>query len=595
MTQFNALATGENPKIVARSLYWQGWSITAISEMVGQPRTTVDSWKKADRWDEAKPLDRVEGTLEARMVQLIWKDSKEGKDFKELDLLGRQMERIAKIEKYQQSGKQSDLNSNLSARGRKQGQKQASNVICEEHIELFKTAFNDCLFDYQKVWYRAGLTNRIRNLLKSRQIGATWYFAREAFIDAIETGRNQIFLSASKNQARVFREYIITWAKEVAGIELTGEVMTLTVQTNGQEYYPSLYFLGTNSRTAQSYHGNVYMDEYFWIHKFTEFRKVASGMAMHKKWRQTYISTPSSKQHQAYKFWTGEHFNRGKSKENRINVDISHGNLASGKLCDDKQWRQIVNVYDAMNGGCDLFDIDDLRMEYSDDEFNNLLMCEFIDDTLSAFSVLEMQSCMIDTVEEWLDWKPYTPKPLGNKPVWVGYDPSLSRDSAALVVIAAPDTVGGVLRGIEKIQFKDPDFESQANVIKSICDKYNVEYLAIDKTGLGVGVYQSVQKFYPNVVGLDYNPILKQEFVLKAKDVIKKKRLQFDYGWTDVVAAFCSIHKGMTDSERMITYKADRSEETGHADLAWAMMHALHHEPLAIAQGESESTLEIYE
>ena len=73
MTQFNALATGENPKIAARSLYWQGWSITAISEMVGQPRTTVDSWKKADRWDEAKPLDRVEGTLEARMVQLIWK------------------------------------------------------------------------------------------------------------------------------------------------------------------------------------------------------------------------------------------------------------------------------------------------------------------------------------------------------------------------------------------------------------------------------------------------------------------------------------------------------------------------------------------
>ena len=119
--------------------------------------------------------------------------------------------------------------------------------------------------------------------------------------------------------------------------------------------------------------------------------------------------------------------------------------------------------------------------------------------------------------------------------------------------------------------------------------------MAIDKTGLGVGVYQSVQKFYPAVVGLDYNPMLKQEFVLKAKDVIKKKRLQFDYSWTDVVAAFCSIHKGMTDSERMITYKADRSEETGHADLAWAMMHALHHEPLAIAQGESESTLEIYE
>lgn len=27
----------------------------------------------------------------------------------------------------------------------------------------------------------------------------------------------------------------------------------------------TLYFLGTNARTAQSYHGNLYLDEYFWI------------------------------------------------------------------------------------------------------------------------------------------------------------------------------------------------------------------------------------------------------------------------------------------------------------------------------------------
>jgi uncharacterized protein YjcR len=38
------------------------------------------------------------------------------------------------------------------------------------------------------VWYEAGLAERIRNILKSRQIGATWYFAREAFIDALTTG-----------------------------------------------------------------------------------------------------------------------------------------------------------------------------------------------------------------------------------------------------------------------------------------------------------------------------------------------------------------------------------------------------------------------
>ena len=41
------------------------------------------------------------------------------------------------------------------------------------------------------------LHQRIRNILKSRQIGATYYFAGEAFEQAVLTGDPQIFLSAS--------------------------------------------------------------------------------------------------------------------------------------------------------------------------------------------------------------------------------------------------------------------------------------------------------------------------------------------------------------------------------------------------------------
>ena len=36
----------------------------------------------------------------------------------------------------------------------------------------------------------------------------------------------------------------------------------------------------------------------------------------------------------------------------------------------------------------------------------------------------------------------------------------------------------------------------------------------------------------------------------------------------------------MTPSGRQITFEAGRSEETSHADLAWAVMHALDNEPL---------------
>jgi hypothetical protein len=110
-------------------------------------------------------------------------------------------------------------------------------------------------------------------------------------------------------------------------------------------------------------------------------RKVASGMAIHAKWRQTYFSTPSSLAHEAYPFWSGALFNRGRRKEDHIRVDVSYANLRHGRRCADGQWRQIVTVEDAIAGGCNLFDIAQLRLEYSDADFENLLMCGFIDDT----------------------------------------------------------------------------------------------------------------------------------------------------------------------------------------------------------------------
>ncbi|MCO6524751.1 MAG: terminase family protein [Candidatus Schmidhempelia sp.] len=69
------------------------------------------------------------------------------------------------------------------------------------------------------------------------------FFAQEGTIDAANTGRNQIFLSASKSQALQFRQYIIDFFHGI-DMELKGEAI----------YFPHndarLYFLGTNSKTA---------------------------------------------------------------------------------------------------------------------------------------------------------------------------------------------------------------------------------------------------------------------------------------------------------------------------------------------------------
>ena len=581
----NSIQPDLDPRHKAKLLFWRGWRVARIAEEVDEKPATVHSWKRRDKWDETKPSDRVEAQLEQRLSLLIAKDKKEGCDFKEIDLLGRQMERLSRVRKHDITHNEADLNPKVANRNKGPRNAATKNDYSEEQQKRLHEAFLDGQFSYQKHWYRAGLKHRIRNLLKSRQIGATWYFAREALDDAMETGRNQIFLSASKAQSHVFKGYIKQFAAESADIDLQGDPIVLP---NGA----TLYFLGTNTRTAQSYHGNLYMDEYFWIPKFQEFRKVTSGMAMHKHWRLTYFSTPSSIAHEAHPFWTGELFNKGRPADEKIKLDVSHAALKEGRLCEDGQWRQIVTVLDAVAGGCDLFDIDQLRMDYSPEEFANLLMCMFIDDGQSVFPLAELQRCMVDSWVVWEDFKPFAPRPLAWREVWIGYDPSHTGDSAALVVIAPPLVAGGKFRVLDRVQFKGMDFEEQAKRIEKVTKAYNVTYIGIDTTGIGQGVFQLVKQFFPAARGFNYSPEVKVRLVLKAKDVITKGRLEFDAGWSDLAAAFMAIKKTTTASGRQFTFEAGRSKETSHADLAWACMHALANEPLEGSTSRNSSIME---
>ncbi|MGO1069250.1 terminase ATPase subunit family protein [Lysobacter sp. CA199] len=570
----------------ARALYWQGWRITDIAKFYALARTTVESWKQRDKWDDASPIERLESSIEARVVQLVHKEPKTGSDYKEIDLLCRQIERTARVRRYSEpGGHEGDLNPKIANRNAKPKRKPVRNAFSEEQQAKLIASFDDQLFGYQRYWRKNAFGERIRNILKSRQIGATFYFAREALVDALETGRNQIFLSASKAQAHVFKQYIAQFAQTV-DVDLTGDPIILP---NGA----TLYFLGTNVRTAQSYHGNLYFDEYFWTHQFEELRKVAAGMALHKHWRQTYFSTPSSVTHQAYAFWTGASFNKGRRKEDRIKVDVSHEALRDGRMCADGQWRQIVTIEDALRQGCNLFDLDQLRLEYSPAEWANLLMCEFVDDTLSVFPLAELQRCFVDSWSVWEDFKPFALRPLGHREVWVGYDPALTGDSAGLVVVAPPLVPGGKFRVLEKHQWRGMDFKAQAERIRKITQQYNVTYIGIDATGVGAGVFPLVRDFFPSARNITYSVEVKTRMVLKAKDVIASGRLEFDAAWTDIAQAFMSIRKTLTATGRQATYEASRSDDIGHADLAWAVMHALDNEPLEGMTARHRSIVEI--
>ena len=201
------IAQNIDPRLVARSLYWQGWKITAIGRHLGLKPATVHSWKQRENWDGGTPMQRVASSIEARLIQLVNLPNKSDGVYKEM----RQLSALMGGEGKRPSEKLETPKNNRfdgadkppfdsvptidrpprehterTERGRTRSvEKPPKNYIAPEQQQRMVEIFEEQCFDYQRYWGEIYRTHRFRNILKSRQIGATFYFAREAFLTSL--------------------------------------------------------------------------------------------------------------------------------------------------------------------------------------------------------------------------------------------------------------------------------------------------------------------------------------------------------------------------------------------------------------------------
>ena len=567
----------EELKGVARSLYLRRYTPKEIAFDLNLPNTRiVYYWAEKYGWANMLSHESTEDAIERRIQLLTGRDGKTDLELKELDMLiahatklraqaNKHKEKLAAAQGDQRPGESHD-------EPRKEKRRYKKNDISSLSKEDFEAWANDHLFGYQK-HLRIKIGQQVRNILKSRQIGATWYFAFEAFENAVLTGDPQIFLSASKAQAEVFRSYIVNIAQQYFGITLTGNPIRLS---NGAE----LRFLSTNKNTAQSYSGHLYCDEYFWVPNFLRLNEVASAMATHDKWRTTYFSTPSAKSHQAYPFWSGDEWKQGSKKRAGVKFPSFDEMRDGGRLCPDGQWRYVITLEDAIRGGFNLASIDKLRNRYSLDTFNMLYMCVFVDSKNAVFKFADLEACGVD-VTSWQDHDVNAARPFGNRPVWGGFDPARSGDMSTFVIVAPPQQDGEKFRVLRVFNWQGMNFRWQAKQIQKLFSQYNFTFLGVDVTGIGQGVFDNIQPFALRVaVAIRYDRMTKNQLVLKAADVVGSHRIEWDKDLKEIPASFMSIRHTTTQSGNAMTFVADRSPETGHAESFWAITHALYNEPL---------------
>lgn len=566
----------------ARYLYLKKYTPQEIAKELGlnSPRV-VYYWAEKYNWRNLINEKGIEELIGLRILALIERENKNEAELKELDLL---IERDIqyKNQRAKQAKKTQEAHENLTALESEEGEKPrgkkkkspVKNDISHVTPEMFEP-FLSTLFDYQLHLRNQKDKYKVRKLLKSRQIGATYYFAFEALEDAILTGDNQIFLSASKRQAEIFKTYITKMALQYFNVELKGNPIILS---NGAE----LHFLSTNKSTAQGYHGHVYGDEFAWLRNFEEFYTVSSAMATHKKWRETYFSTPSSKLHGSYAFWSGEMWKGNDPKRKNVIFPTDEALRKGGAVCPDGAWRYVVTIEDAVKGGAGvLFDIEQLKTKYSDMAFRQLFMCHWIDDADSIFTIGKLLKCGVN-ITKWVDFDPDSPRPFGDREVWGGYDPAHSSDGASFVIVAPPILEVEKFRVLARFQWFGLSYRWQAEQIKKLYKQYNFSYIGVDANGVGQGVFEMIQEFARREAkAILYSLETKSSLVLKVHDLVERGMLEWNEEEKDIAASFLMIKQTSTHSGNAITFTADRTSKLQHADVFWAISHAIHKKSLS--------------
>lgn len=165
--------------------------------------------------------------------------------------------------------------------------------------------------------------------------------------------------------------------------------------------------------------------------------------------------------------------------------------------------------------------------------------------------------------------------------MWGGYDPAHSGDGASFVVIAPPLTPTQKYRLLERHQWHGLSYKYQAAQIKQIFEKYNMTYIGIDANGVGYGVYEMVKEFARRAATpILYTPESKTALVLKVHDLVEHGQLEWSEEEKDIAASFLMIKHTSTRSGNAMTFTADRNAKNQHADVFWAISHAINNKPL---------------
>lgn len=397
----------------------------------------------------------------------------------------------------------------------------------------------DLLLPYQRSFCLDNSRFKIANW--SRQTGKSTSTAEEAARDCVTNpvAQDWVCLSAGQRQAeewllkaRAWAECYDIWSKKTKWKNRTAYTYNASeiIFANGSR----IIAIPASERTSRGYNANLVLDEFAWHERPDDIFKaiypsISNPLKGLKKLR--IISTPNGRGNMFYRLFT----------------DGDNGYVKSK-----------VTIYDAIAQGLAI-NADELRRGIPDaDTWEQEFLCEFVDSTTVLLTYE-----LIGNAEKAM------PEIPANTQLYIGVDVGRKHDRTCIITLADLD---GLLIVVDVEILSNTLFDKQLDIISQKIND-NVQSMAIDATGIGAGLAESLQtKFGGRVEPITYNNSIKNEHCQTLKRVFESQKIIIpsDKRYReDLHGIVKKVSVGGT-----ITYTAERNAD-GHSDFASALMLAV--------------------
>lgn len=393
---------------------------------------------------------------------------------------------------------------------------------------------------YQREFLSA--PERIALWVKARQIGFSHVVAGDAVKEAILHGTTNIIISASQplsdevlvkaaGHARALREAGFTSAT------LIGQSSRRISFKNGGR----VISLPSNPRTARSYTGNIYLDEFAYHEDPQGIWDGAGAMAMRKERKIRLISTPNGAQGLHYEWATSPPKGWG------VRYVTAKQAIAQGMPVN------IASLWELAAG--------DERV------FAQLFMCSFLDAHMQY-----IPTAMADRALGWIGVLPQLNHP--EVTLHAGLDIGRTNDLTVLTVIA-------VCRGkayvVASMTCKRTKFRAQRAMIREAREILPWATLHIDRTGLGMDMAEELVEQWGEheVFPVDFTQQSKADMATRSLRWLRDDRLKLSRGAEGKLQhkEICSVKRIVTNAGN-VTFDVTRTKE-GHGDRWWSICLAL--------------------